>query len=62
MPDAVFDYVMGDVMTTIVVELMAVPPQVCFGMDGGRGCECVCLCMHVCELCVCSCVCMHVCA
>jgi len=28
MPDAVFDYVMGDVLTTVVVELMAVPPQV----------------------------------
>lgn len=27
-PDAVFDYVMGDVLTTIVVELVAVPSQV----------------------------------
>lgn len=26
-PDAVFDYVMGDVCTTIVVELVATPPQ-----------------------------------
>jgi nephrocystin-4 len=27
-PDAVFDYVMGDVLTAIVVELLATPPQV----------------------------------
>jgi hypothetical protein len=27
-PDAVFDYVMGDVLTAIVVELVATPPQV----------------------------------
>eukprot|EP00798_Chlamydomonas_sp_ICE-L_P030493 gene30493-35511_t len=26
-PDAVFDYVMGDVYTTVVVELLAEPPQ-----------------------------------
>lgn len=28
MPDAVFDHVVGDVLTMIVVELMAIPPQV----------------------------------
>jgi hypothetical protein len=27
-PDAVFDYVMGDVLTTIVVELLVTPEQV----------------------------------
>lgn len=27
-PDPVFDYMMGDVMTTVVVELIATPPQV----------------------------------
>lgn len=28
-PDAIFDYVMGDVMVTLVIELMATPAQVC---------------------------------
>ena len=34
-PDAVFDYVMGDVLTTIVVELLVTPSQV---WEGGISC------------------------
>lgn len=44
MPDPVFDYVMGDVFTTVVVELMAIPPQVGFV----RMCVRVCLCVYAC--------------
>lgn len=52
-PDAVFDYVMGDVMTVIVVELLALPPQVgalvrcVWGQWGGAASGTfLCLCMH----------------
>ena len=38
-PHPVFDYVMGDVLTTIVVELLAAPPQVGGGVRGARARE-----------------------
>ena len=33
-PDPVFDYMMADELCTIVVELLAAPPQVCVGGGG----------------------------
>lgn len=55
MPDVVFDFVMGDVMTTIVIELMAVPPQVRLNHILSLSlyvCVCVCVvCVRVASVC-----------